>query len=78
MLDGLKQYIHLSRSLQNDEVDQVVMKITEVAMDNQGLDFDDALDYAVEKEKDLIFTARENARREAMLEGKTWAAMELI
>ena len=47
-------------------------------MDNQGLDFDDALDYAVEKEKDLIFTARENARREAMLEGKTWATMELI
>ena len=52
--------------------------LKKLAMDNQGLDFDDALDYAVEKEKDLIFTARENARREAMLEGKTWATMELI
>ena len=54
------------------------MKPVYKAMDKQGLDFDHALDYVVEKEKDLIYTARENAKREAMLEGKTWAAMELI
>ena len=54
------------------------MKVVDKAMNNQALDFDDALDYAVEKEKELIFSARENARREAMFEGKTWAAMKLI
>ena len=78
MLQGLKQYILLCQSLKDDDVYQVIMKLVGKAMDNQGLDFDGALDYAVEKEKDLIFTARENARREAMLEGKTWATMELI
>ena len=47
-------------------------------MDNKALDFDDSLDYVVEGEKDLIFIARENVRREAILEEKTWATMELI
>ena len=56
----------------------MVMKLVNKAMNNQELDFDDTLDYAVEKEKDLIYIARENAKREAMLEGKTWTAMELI
>ena len=78
MLQGFKQYILLCQSLKDDDVYQVIMKLVGKAMDNQGLDFNGALDYAVEKEKDLIFTARENARREAMLEGKTWATMELI
>ena len=53
MLEGLKQYILLCQSLQEDDVYQVVMKIVDKAMDNQGLDFDDALDYATEKEKDF-------------------------
>ena len=57
--------IHVSKPL-------LVLNCTiPVGFTNQGLDFDDALDYAVEKKKDLIFTARENARREGMLEGKT-------
>ena len=78
VLQGLKKYILLCQCLQEDEVYQVVMKLVNKAMDKQGLDFDDALAYAVEKEKDLIYTARENAKREAMLDRKTWAAMELI
>ena len=78
VLQGNKKYILLCQCLQEDEVYQVVMKLVNKAMDKQGLDFDHALDYAVEKEKDLIYTARENAKRECMLEGKTWAAMELI
>ena len=35
-------------------------------------------DYAAEKEKDFIFTARENARRQTRLQEKALAAMELI
>ena len=54
------------------------MKLVNKAMEIQGLDFDDALNYAVEKQKDLFYTALENARREAILEGKTWTATELI
>ena len=78
ILEVFKKYILLCQSLQDDDIYQVIMKVVDKAMNNKGLDFDDALDYAVEKEKELIFSARENARREAMLEGKTWAAMELI
>ena len=78
MLEDLEQHIYLSHSLQEDEIYQVVMKITENAMNNKDIDFDDALDYAVEKEKDLIFMASENARMEARLEGKAWATMEMM
>ena len=54
VLHGLNKSILLCQCLQEDEVYQVVMKLVNKAMDKQGLDFDDALDYAVEKEKDLI------------------------
>ena len=42
----------------------------QVGFTNQGLEFDDALDYVAEKEKDLIVTARENARIETLLKGE--------
>ena len=58
---GLKKYILLCQCLQEDEVYQVVIKLVNKAMNSQGMNFDDALDYAVEKEKDLIYIARENA-----------------
>ena len=74
VLESFKKYILLCRRLKRDETYKTVMQTVKTAIDD-GLDVDDALDFAVDRRKFLILRTAAGAKREARLEGKEWEFM---
>ena len=54
MLKTFKRNVKFYRSLKRDETYQAVMSTLQRARDDDVMDFDEALDYAVDKRKFLI------------------------
>ena len=51
------------RSLRRDEMYQAVLKTLEKAKDDEGMDFSEALDYAVDKRKFLIYKSADETEQ---------------
>ena len=51
------------RSLRRDETYQAVLKTLEKAKDDEEMDFSEALDYAVDKRKFLIYTSADETEQ---------------
>ena len=74
ILEIVASYIRLCQTLKHDAVYESVMETVEYAIDiDKEKNFDDALDFAVQKRKFLILQAFGKAKMEACKEGKQWS-----
>ena len=74
ILDIVASYIRVCYALKSDTVYESIMETLEYALYiNKEKDFDDALDFAIEKRKFLILQAYAKAKTIACKDGKQWA-----
>ena len=72
--DIVASYIRVCYALKSDTVYESIMETLEYALYiNKEKDFDDALDFAIEKRKFLILQAYAKAKTIACKDGKQWA-----
>ena len=63
VLESFKQNVMFCRSLRRDETYQAVLKTLEKAKDDEEMDFSEALDYAVDKRKFLIYKSADETEQ---------------
>ena len=63
VLESFKQNVMFCRSLRRDETYQAVLKTLEMAKDDEEMDFSEALDYAVDKCKFLIYKSADETEQ---------------
>ena len=56
LFDSFKYFAQLCQSFARDKVCRTVIQTAQKVKENNDMDFDDALDYAMDKRKSLIFT----------------------
>ena len=68
VLESFKQNVMFCRSLRRDETYQAVLKTLEKAKDDEEMDFSEALDYAVDKRKFLIYKSADETEQVTQVE----------
>ena len=63
LLESFKRNVMFCRSLKRDETYQAVLKTLEKAKDDEEMQFSEALDYAVDKRKFLIFKSADETEQ---------------
>ena len=63
VLEAFKRNVLFCRSLKRDETYQAVIKTLEKAKDDEEMDFAEALDYAVDKRKFIVYRSANEAEQ---------------